>query len=413
MQAKIITLATPVFFALIFLELMIGWLRQRNTYRINDAINSLSLGVLSQIVDVFLLAMRVGIYSWLLDHAAWFSLPSDQMWVWLSGLLFYDLCYYWQHRLEHEVNILWAGHVVHHQSEDYNLSTALRQSSSSPLSAWIFYIPMALFGYPLEVFIIVGLIDLLYQFWVHTQQIDRLRWIDRILVTPSNHRVHHAVNDLYIDKNYGGILILWDRLFGTFMEEQTHEPVVYGTRHPLCSWNPLWANVRGYWELGCDAWRTQRLRDKFRLWLARPGWRPNDVRATWPVPAFELHHAQYHPPLSRLEQAYCLAQFTLVLLMTTHFLAIASATSWPEGIAYALWLGTGLGSLGGLMEGRPAYHVLEALRLIGTLLLVISLGKWFGAVSVPVAAQIVLAGVIALSLIALGRIVKQRFALQK
>jgi alkylglycerol monooxygenase len=239
MQEKVITLATPIFFLLIFIELIVGLLRRKSTYRTNDAVNSISLGVLSQISGVFMRVLRIGIYAWLVQHMALFDLPANSVWVWIFGLLLYDFCYYWLHRMSHEVNVLWAAHVVHHQSEDYNLSTALRQTSSGALFGWVFYVPMAVLGFPLEVFAVVALIDLLYQFWVHTQQIGKLGWFDRVFVSPSNHRVHHAVNDVYLDKNYGGILIVWDRLFGTFIEERDAETIVYGTRSPLRSWNPL------------------------------------------------------------------------------------------------------------------------------------------------------------------------------
>jgi sterol desaturase/sphingolipid hydroxylase (fatty acid hydroxylase superfamily) len=410
MQEKVITLATPIFFLLIFIELIVGWLRGRNTYRANDAINSISLGVLSQIAGVFMRVVRIGIYAWLLQHVALFKLPADSIWVWVSGLLLYDFCYYWLHRMGHEVNVLWAAHVVHHQSEDYNLSTALRQTSSGALLGWIFYVPMALLGYPLEVFVAVALIDLLYQFWVHTQQIGKLGWFDRVFVSPSNHRVHHAVNDIYLDKNYGGILIVWDRLFGTFIEERDAEPVVYGTRSPLRSWNPLWANLEVYKAIWLDAWRTRRLKDKLRIWIARPGWRPADVAAAWPGKPFDIGRPLYHPQLSRAAQLYCLLQFVIVLLITTHFLAAHKAMPLAHSIAYAMWLGTGLWIAGGLMERRTHYAALEALRLIATAAGVVFGGIWFGTIALPALAQAAIAAIAVASLAALWIIFKQPIA---
>jgi alkylglycerol monooxygenase len=395
MQEKVITLATPVFFLLIFIELAVGLRRGRNTYRLNDAINSISLGVLSQVTGVFMQLLRIGIYAWLASHIALFRLPADSLWVWLSGLLLYDLCYYWLHRCGHEVNLLWAAHVVHHQSEDYNLSTALRQTSSGPLLGWVFYAPMALLGYPVEVFAALALIDLLYQFWVHTQQIGRLGWLDRVLVTPSNHRVHHGVNDIYLDKNYGGILILWDRLFGSFIEEREQDPVVYGTRSPLRSWNPLWANVEVYKVLWLDAWRARRWRDKLRVWIAAPGWRPADVAASWPSAPFDIARPLYHPQLSRAAQVYCLLQFVILLLVTTHFLAAQVAMSWFSGLGYAAWLTAGLWIVGGLMEMRPHYAVLEAVRLGATSLGAWFAKAWFGAVPLT---PLMLGAIIVLSL---------------
>ncbi len=407
MQEKIIILATPVFFLLIFIELIVGLRRRRNTYRLNDAINSLSLGILSQVSGVFMRLLRIGIYAWLVEHIALFRLPADSLWVWASGLLLYDFCYYWLHRMSHEVNLLWAAHVVHHQSEDYNLTTALRQTSSGALFGWIFYVPMALLGYPLEIFAAVALIDLLYQFWVHTQQIGRLGVFDRIFISPSNHKVHHAVNDVYLDKNYGGILILWDRLFGTFIEERETEPVVYGTRSPLRSWNPVWANLEVYKAMWTDACRTRRMADKLHVWLAQPGWHPPDVAAQWPAAPFDIGHARYDPHLTRFQQFYCLIQFSIVLLVTTHFLGAEESMSPLHGAAYALWLASSLWIVGGLMERRPHYVAREALRLLATAAGVLYSGIWFGAVTLPPIAQA------AITMASFGSLIALRMAFKK
>ena len=214
--------------------------------------------------------------------------------------------------------MLWAAHVVHHQSEDYNLSTALRQPGTGWIFGWIFYLPMAVIGVPPLVFGTVALIDLLYQFWVHTQQIGKLGWFDRWFCSPSNHRVHHAVNDRYLDKNYGGILILWDRLFGTFAEEDNAEPCIYGTRAPLRSWNPVWANLQVYRDLAVDSARAGAWADKLRVWLRPPGWRPADVAAGWPKPAFDVAALQrYDPPLTARRAIAAAAVFVVVLNLTT------------------------------------------------------------------------------------------------
>jgi len=188
-QEIIITWATPVFFALIALELLVARWQGKKVYHSSDAINSLSLGVISQIAAVFTKLLTLGIYAWCAQHLALLHLPADSLWVWVSALLLYDFCYYWLHRFGHEVNVLWAAHVVHHQSEDYNLSTALRQTGSGALLGWLFYLPMAIIGYPLEVFVVVALIDLLYQFWVHTEVVGRLGWFDRVFCSPSKARV--------------------------------------------------------------------------------------------------------------------------------------------------------------------------------------------------------------------------------
>ena len=320
-SAQVIVLATPVFLALIALEFVLGVARGNNTYRLNDALSSIGLGIMSQLVGVFGALVLLALYGAVFEHFAPAGWPVDSAWTWLGALVLYDLCYYWKHRFGHTVALFWAAHVVHHQSEDYNLSTALRQTSSDWVAGWIFYLPLAALGVPPLVFGVVALIDLLYQFWVHTQQVGRLGWFDRWFCAPSNHRVHHAVNQRYLDKNYGGILIVWDRLFGSFAEEDPCEPCVYGTRSPLRSWNPLWANLHTYAELVTDAWRAQRWGDKVKIFLMHPGWRPADVAQRWPKPEFDLARVQrYDPPLMRSGAAIAGLLFLALLGVTAWFL---------------------------------------------------------------------------------------------
>lgn len=401
MQEIIITWATPVFFALIALELLVAKLRGRRVYHGSDAINSLGLGVISQIVAVFSKLLTLGIYAWCVQRFALFALPANSVWVWISALLLYDFCYYWLHRAGHEVNILWAAHVVHHQSEDYNLSTALRQTGSGVLLGWLFYLPMAILGYPLEVFVVVALIDLLYQFWVHTELVGRLGWFDRVFCSPSNHRAHHAVNDRYLDRNYGGILIVWDRMFGTFIEEDDTDPPIYGTRSPLRSWNPLWANAEVYWATAKDAWHARRWRDKLLVWLKPPGWRPADVAEHFPKPAFDIQRERFLPPLTRGYMIYSLVQFALLLGMAVQFLDLAKHLPAAALIGYAVFLVLSLAALGALTEGRRLGVGLELARLLATAAVPLLTGGWFGAPQLaagPLAALVAVPAISALVL---------------
>ncbi|MEY4749995.1 MAG: hypothetical protein RIQ60_2209 [Pseudomonadota bacterium] len=354
---KVIVYATPVFLLLIGLEFAWGQRRGRNTYRLADAISSISLGMLSQIAGVYLVLLKIGLYT--LVHEAVAIAPGTVFWQgwpgWITALLLYDFCYYWLHRAGHEVAVFWAAHAVHHQSEDYNLSTALRQTGSGLLLGWIFYLPMALLGVPPLLFAVVGLVDLLYQFWVHTEHVPKLGWFDRWFCSPSNHRVHHAVNDAYLDRNYGGILVVWDRLFGTFQEERADEPCVYGTRQPLRSWDPLWANLVVYVELARDSWHTRRWADKVMVWLRPAGWRPADVAARFPRPAFDLAQVQRHdPPLSPAMQWFAGLQFTALLGAVAAFLwyvdelAPLQAALAGAAVSGALW------ALGACLQGRIA-----------------------------------------------------------
>ena len=353
--SQIIVLATPVFLLLIAIELLVGYRRQRNTYRLADAVSSISLGMLSQTSAVFTRLLRIGIYTALFEHVAlwrsdafWTSLPG-----WLLALLFYDLCYYWLHRMGHESAVLWAAHAVHHQSQDYNLSTALRQTSSGALLGWVFYVPMALAGVPPLVFAVVALIDLLYQFWVHTEQVGKLGWFDRWFCSPSNHRVHHAVNDAYLDKNYGGILIVWDRLFGSFKDEDPQEKCVYGTRGLLNSWDPLWANAQVYAGLAHDSWHARHWGDKLRVWLKAPGWRPADVAQRFPKPAFSMAQMQlYQPPMARAVQWFAGLQFVLLLAGIVAFLWQADSTPLAENAIWFVVLLAAQWAVGAVMQGR-------------------------------------------------------------
>ncbi|WP_130617129.1 sterol desaturase family protein [Dyella amyloliquefaciens] len=401
-QAIIMTWATPVFFVLIGLELLVGKLRKRRVYHSSDAINSLGLGVISQVVGVFSKVLTLGIYAWCVEHVAIFSLSPTSLWVWVSALLFYDFCYYWLHRAGHKVNIFWAAHVVHHQSEDYNLSTALRQTGSGVLLGWLFYLPMAIAGYPLEVFAVVALIDLLYQFWVHTELVGKLGWFDRVFCSPSNHRAHHAVNDRYLDRNYGGVLILWDRLFGTFVEEDDKDPPIYGTRSPLRSWNPLWANAEVYWAALKDAWHARRWRDKLLVWIKPPGWRPGDVAERFPKSDFDIQRPRYQPVLSRGLVIYSLVQFTLLLVMAVQFLDLAKHLPAAALAAYAVFLVLSLTALGVLTEGRRSGVVMELARLLITAGIPLVTGGWFGVAGLDTGIVAALVAVPAASALVLG-----------
>lgn len=351
--SQVIVLATPVFLALIAFEYAWGRWRGRDTYRLNDAVNSISLGMLSQVSAVLTRLFRVGIYTAVFSWVSFWH--ADAFWTspvgWLLALVFYDFCYYWLHRAGHEVAVFWAAHVVHHQSQDYNLSTALRQTSSGALLGWIFYLPMAIAGVPPKVFAVVALVDLLYQYWVHTEHVGKLGWFDRWFCSPSNHRVHHAVNDRYLDRNYGGILVVWDRLFGSFKEED--EKCIYGTRSPLESWDPLWSNFEVYWALAKDSWHARSWADKLRVWIKPPGWRPADVAARFPKPPFALDQVRrYHPPMTPAVAWFAGAQFVALLGGVSVFLWHADALPLARAVVWLLVLAATLWSIGAVMQDR-------------------------------------------------------------
>ncbi len=281
--ARALSWAIPFFLFLIILEAVAA---RRMGLRINrgaDTISSLSSGITNVVKDVLGLSVAIVSYGWLVRHIALITLEATWL-VYLVAFVVKDFSGYWVHRLEHEVNVLWNRHIIHHSSEEFNLSCALRQSISSFLSfAAIFMIPAAILGVPAEVFAVVAPLHLFAQFWYHTRLIGRMGWLEHVLVTPSHHRVHHAINPEYLDRNYGQILILWDKWFGTFQPELPHVPPVYGVKRPVKTWNPIHINFQHLGLLIRDAWYTRSWRDRLRIWWMPTGWRPADVAERFPV----------------------------------------------------------------------------------------------------------------------------------
>lgn len=320
---KLILYAIPGFFFLILAEWLYGLARGRNTYRLADTITSISLGGVSRMRGLLFLGFGAWFYTRASTGAHLFELPDQGIGIWLLALVAYDFSYYWFHRISHEVNLFWAAHVVHHQSEDYNLGTALRQSGSG-LFGFVFYLPWLVVGIPPEIFFASGAISLIYQFWVHTEHIPKLGPLEYVFVTASNHRVHHAQNPVYIDRNYGAILIIWDRMFGSFQEELADIPCIYGIRKPLQSYNPLWANVHVYWSSLLVSWHTPRWQDKLKVWFKGPGWQPAQDTPAEPAAQSPLaNFSKYDPPVSRAAGSYAFFQFFCTLLISTGLLITA------------------------------------------------------------------------------------------
>jgi alkylglycerol monooxygenase len=393
--------AVPVFFLLIGLELLADRWRGLRTYRLADSLNSLSAGVLSTTSGLLTKAIGLLTYAFAWQQLALFELSADSLWVWLLAFVFYDFCYYWLHRMGHERSILWAAHSVHHQSEEYNLSTALRQTSTGFIFGWIFYLPMAIAGVPPLVFLTVGALNLLYQFWVHTRHIPKLGWFEWFFVSPSNHRVHHAQNPVYMDRNYGGVFILWDRLFGTFQEELDEEPVVFGVTTPLRSWNPLWANLQVYAALWQDAVHAESWWDKLRIWFMRTGWRPADVAARFPHSKADLSQfRRFEVPLARPRQLYALLQFVLYVLGGTWLLGQEELLPLSILLLGCAWVTFGLYAIGTWLENRAWAGRLELLRLLLNLPL-LGLAPQLGLLAAPANAWALLAGYTLVSLLAL------------
>lgn len=365
---NLVLYAVPFFILALALEVLWGHLRGNNTYRLADTINSLQMGTLSRLNGVLKIGIGGAVYGALTSDFTAFEMAIDDPLVWVLAFIGYDFCYYWSHRMGHEWRLFWASHVAHHQSEEYNLSTALRQTSTGYLS-FIFYIPLYVLGFPPYVLITVGSLNLIYQFWVHTEHIRTLGPLEWVFITPSNHRVHHAKNPDYLDRNYGGVFILWDRLFGTFKAEDPDQPCVYGTTVPLASWNPLWANAHIYVSGVKDMFRTRHFTDAIRLWFKGPGWRPRDLRDE---PPHDWHAPKFNPPATPFARAYTFVHFWISVPLS--FVVLFAEWSREMTLAAAALLAFGFYVQGTWLEGRPYARHLEWLRLAGVGAL-----AWYGA----------------------------------
>ena len=369
MERNYIALAVPFFFLLIGIELLVARARRRSVYRLADAVGDLGCGIAQQVVLVFAGAGLLAAYAAVHDRFRLHAFSAASPVPWLLAFVGVDLVYYWWHRLSHEVNVLWAAHVVHHQSEDYNLAVALRQAVATSFTSLPFDLPLALLGIPPVVFATVSAFSTLYQFWIHTELLGKLGPLEAVLNTPSHHRVHHAVNPRYLDRNYGATLIVWDRLFGTFAEER--EPPLYGTVKPLGSFNPLFAQVASWVELWRRSRSLPRRRDRLRLWVARPDWPPGPEH-----PPVLAARPKYDRPLPAGTKAYVAAQLVPVVVATFLMMLLAKAadrTLLAAGAVYVLWT---LVALGGILDGRRWARPLEAARVASVALVLVG---WLGS----------------------------------
>jgi sterol desaturase/sphingolipid hydroxylase (fatty acid hydroxylase superfamily) len=357
-----IVLAVPFFVLLIGLEIYAAYKRNmKGYYRLQDSLTSLSIGIGEQVISVFSKVGILYLYSYIYEHTAIFHFEFNVLNV-IILLFLFDFIFYWAHRWGHEINFLWAGHVVHHSSEDYNLTTALRQPWFFQLVTFNLFLPLAVLGFDPKILAVVAGIDILYQFWIHTQLIGKLGPLEWVLNTPSHHRVHHGANPQYIDKNYAGVFIIWDRLFGTFEEEK--EPVVYGITTPLNSWNPAWANVHYIVDLAKQAKKCNNITDKLHVWVAPPGWQPDYLGGRqYPKPVTVETFQKFDTPVTKTLSVYTLVQFGVLMALATGYLAIANKLDLWISILYAANIFITLASIGGLFEKKKWSFIAEFIRL--------------------------------------------------
>ena len=361
--SDLIAYAAPIFTFMIFCEFLYGYFKNRNNYRLNDTFTSISLGMMSRFPAYLQLGVQGLVYAFIWNQFNLGLLNSYAPLIWVLAFVLYDLSYYWLHRCHHEIKFLWASHVVHHHGEEFNLSTALRQTGTDFIFKWVFYTPMLFLGVPPEIFVTVAALNLIYQFWVHTEHIDRLGILDYIFVTPSNHRIHHAQNKEYIDANYGGVFIVWDILFGTFKDEKKELKPVYGTSKPLKSWNPFWANFEVWTEIFKDTWRTKSWKDKFRVWISRPKWRPEDVSEKYPIQKNDLKEfRKYDPKVTLFAKIFGFSQLVFGSFYSQAFFFNASSMGSIEIFLIGVNVTMILVFASLLFEGKGFGYRLEVVR---------------------------------------------------
>ncbi len=361
MSTNPIVIAIPVYFLLIGIEIIYQRVQAVKTYRLKDAMTNINCGVVSQITGGFVMLALFTAYIYVQENWAPFSIPNV-WWAYPFAFIFFDLMYYWAHRLSHQINLFWGAHSVHHQSEDYNLTVALRQSSTQILWTFMFYFPLAMAGFDPFVFITMQGVNLVYQFWIHTESIKKMpRWFEAIFNTPSHHRVHHARNPKYIDKNHAGTLIIWDKLFGTFAKEE--EAPTYGITKPLESWNPVWANFAHYSEIYKDVKRVRGFKNKLGIIFNKPGWMPEEMGGYQAAPKVKPDYKKFDNRTPLRLNVYVIVQFLIVMAATLLFLYYFKVMNNPEKIASATLIIISVATFGLLFENRKWSPILEYIRL--------------------------------------------------
>ena len=397
--ANALLYAIPAFVVLVLIEIAYGHFVKDQKYRFFDTLSSLSSGVTNVLKDSLGLALVLVSYPFLVSQLALTQTPSGWP-TWVIAFIAIDFAGYWNHRLSHHVNLFWNSHVIHHSSEEFNLACALRQSISNLIGyTAILLLPAALLGVPHQVIAVLAPLHLFGQFWYHTQHIGKLGWLEYILITPSQHRVHHAINKEYIDKNLGQIFSVWDRLFGTFQEELDEVPPRYGVLKPALTYNPLWINFQHFYNLAFDAWHAKSWIDKMRIWFMPTGWRPADVAASFERSIIEdvYGYQKYHPKETSGRKIIVFIQFLLAIGLLLYFFSQFSSLGTEiqlltGGLIFLMVMG-----YSSLMDGSKWALLFEGIRLFYLLALYLLVPTFFSDLALPFS---LLIGVSSLSAIA-------------
>ncbi|SMC31861.1 sterol desaturase family protein [Cellulophaga tyrosinoxydans] len=378
--ANALLYAIPFFILLLIIEISYGFFVKNQTYKVMDTVASISSGLTNIIKDSLGLAFVIISYPFLYDTLAIIEIKATWL-VWLLAFVFIDFAGYWNHRLSHKINIFWNQHVIHHSSEEFNLACALRQPISNLVGYFsILLLPAAILGVPYKVIAILAPIHLFVQFWYHTKHIGKMGWLEYIIVTPSQHRVHHAINPEYIDKNLGQILSIWDRLFGTFQEELDAVPPQYGVLKPAGTWNPVVINFQHFFRLLKDALRTSNIWDKLRIWFMPTGWRPKDVKEKYPIAIIDdvYNFQRYDTPASNGLKLYVVLQMLLSVALLLFMFYNYANIGFTNLIVFGAFVFFGIFSYTILMDRLKIAAFTEGLRAILGIAYILVLGDWFG-----------------------------------
>ena len=396
---KILLIAMPIFFLLVIFEKWYGWRKGNDTVNTMDMVSSLLSGVTNVTKDVLGLSIFILGYEWYLQHFNIIQIKAGWL-VYLVAFISLDFTGYWVHRIDHKINFFWNSHIIHHSSEEFNLACALRQSISSFVKIFSFFLlPAALLGVPSIVIATIAPIHLFAQFWYHTRHIKRMGFLEHIIVTPSHHRVHHAINEAYLDKNLSQIFIIWDKLFGTFQAEREDVPPVYGITRPVRTWNPIKINFQHMWLLIKDTLRTKSITDKLKVWTGSTGWRPKDVESAHPVYKIDDVYGfeKYTVNRSPLFISWIWFQVAAILLITSYMLAHIAGIGSPAIFIYGGFIFVFVYALTDLMDGNASYLFWELLKSAYAITIFLSTGDWFGMTSIYANANVLGMGYILLS----------------
>ena len=378
---RILLIAMPVFLGLVLFEKWYGWRKGKDTVRNMDMISSLSSGITNVTKDVLKLSIGIIGYSWMVEHMAIFHIKNTVL-TYVIAFIVLDFQGYWVHRWSHHINFFWNRHIIHHSSEEFNLACALRQSISSFFELFTFLLlPAALLGVPVQVIAVIAPLHLFAQFWYHTQHIKKMGFLEKIIVTPSHHRVHHAINPEYLDKNLSQIFIFWDKWFGTFQEELPDKPCVYGITRPAATWNPIKINFQHIWLLAKDAWRTNNWWDKVRVWYMPTGWRPQDVNEKYPVYKIDdvYNFQKYDPKSGKGLITWSWIQISVILLLISYFFGNIAKIGSPGMFIYGGFIFLYVYSFTELMDRNPYAVIWESLKNVLGIAIILRQGDWFGA----------------------------------